>query len=360
MLKKIYLLSNRIISLYKKNHIVFILFIVVQIITILAYIFFLTTIIKTRAAYVSEYTSMRTIKSDLKNCDLDESTIDIVSIIKSNNVTSVENISMFFTDVTNSRQFVGYLYPDRFSQDVFGNPISVNDINKCNHVFIPRNQDGRHNPNAEQYSIGDNMVIKNQTFKAIGVRKYYYLDEIPYTTGLKFLKLTAFDIIVPEDTSDSQKEQLKDYLRTYFKDIKVILPETIPEKVITSLFIPLISSIFIGLIAIFNFTFLYRYMVEKSKKDYILLRICGCSRLKSVVLLFSQMCILFTLSYIISLIILFVLKKINIIGVFNNTSITVIDCLLIYLSFLLIIILTLTPFLISVLKKSLIENQKLL
>lgn len=40
MLKKIYILIDRIVSLYKKNRLVFILFIVVQIITIFAYMFF--------------------------------------------------------------------------------------------------------------------------------------------------------------------------------------------------------------------------------------------------------------------------------------------------------------------------------
>ncbi len=40
MLKKIYILIDRIVSLYKKNRLVFILFIVVQIITIFAYTFF--------------------------------------------------------------------------------------------------------------------------------------------------------------------------------------------------------------------------------------------------------------------------------------------------------------------------------
>ncbi len=360
MLKKIYILIDRIVSLYKKNRLVFILFIVVQIITIFAYTFFFTTIINTRANYVSQYTSMRTIKTDLKKCKLDKQiTNNVVSIIRNNNISDIENISMFFIDNTNTRQLVGYLYPNKFSKDVFGSPISLEDIQKGSYVVIPRNADNRYNPNVEQYSIGDNMVIINKNFKVKGIRKYYYLDEIPYTTGLKFLTLSAFDIILPDSTSDKQKEMLKKYLETNIKNIKVILPESIPEKVITSLFIPLVSSIFIGLIAIFNFTFLYKYMIEKSRKDYILLRICGCSRLKSILLLFSQMAFLFTISYFISLIVLLILKKTNV-SIFSQTSITISNCLVIYISFLSIIILAITPFLISVFKKSLIANQKLL
>ncbi len=136
------------------------------------------------------------------------------------------------------------------------------------------------------------------------------------------------------------------------------LPRSVSQKTISSLFFPLIASIFIGIIAILNFIFIYKYMMEKCRKDYIILRLCGCSRFKSILLVFAQLVLIFSFSYLISICLLFLFRQSNLGRVICDMAVTFQDCIVIYTSFVLIILTIIAPFAFSFLRNSLISSQK--
>lgn len=362
MKRNMYLLLCKTISLIKNNRLISVVLLLVQIITILSMIFFFTTVVKSRASYVAAYTTMRTIAVNMSNGKYDTKSHDIAADIKNNGIAQIENIEFHFFDNSSTekhpRELIAYLHPELCSEDVFGTPISQEDIKKLAKAVVPRNQNKEINPDAEEYKIGDNMKIAGSSFRVSGIRHGGYLDEIPYTTGLNVLKLSSFRVIIPPDVSQRQKEQLQQYIENTFQGI-VRLPKPVSQKTISSLFFPLIASVFIGIIAILNFIFIYKYMMKKCRKDYIILRICGCSRFKSILLVFAQLVLIFSLSYLISICLLFLLKQ-SYSGkfIFGSISVTFQDCIIIYTSFLLIILAVIAPFALSFFRNSLISSQK--
>lgn len=361
MKKNMYLLFCKTISLIKSNRLIFAVLLLVQIITILSVIFFFTTVVKSRASYVAAYTTMRTIAVNMSNGKYDAKNHDIAADIKNNGIAEIENIEFHFYDNSSSekqsRELIAYLHPELCSSDVFGTPISQEDIKVCKKVVIPRNQNKEINPAAEEYKIGDTMRIAGSSFRASGIRHGGYLDEIPYTTGLNVLKLSSFRVIVPPDVSQRQKEQLQQYFETAFHGT-VRLPKPVSQKTISSLFFPLIASVFIGIIAILNFIFIYKYMMKKCRRDYIILRICGCSRFKSILLVFAQLVLIFSFSYLISICLLFLFRQSNPGRIISDMAVTFQDFIVIYTSFILIILTIIAPFAFNFLRNSLISSQK--
>ncbi|WP_054750045.1 ABC transporter permease [Ruminiclostridium josui] len=361
MKKNIYLLFCKTISLIKNNRLISAVLLLVQIITILSVTFFFTTIVKSRASYVATYTAMRTIAVNMSNGKYNAKNHDIAAKIANNGIDEIENIEFHFFDKSSSekqpRELIAYLHPELCSNDVFGTPISQEDIKKCKKVVIPSNQNKELNPSAEEYKIDDTLRIAGNSFRASGIRHGGYLDEIPYTTGLNLLYLSSFRVIIHPDVSQNQKEDLQQYFENTFQGT-VRLPKPVSQKTISSLFFPLIASVFIGIIAILNFIFIYKYMMKKCRRDYIILRICGCSRFMTIFLVFAQLVLIFSFSYIISMCLFFLLRQLSLGRVISDITVTFQDCIIIYTCFVLIIITIIAPFALSFFRNSLISSQK--
>jgi len=359
--KFFYLLWQKTGTLIKRNRLVFFVFMAVQIVTIFSYIFFYSTVIKSQTDYVSNYDNMCRISVTLP--ELNKNT-DFTKKIINNGVAAPRQIIFYFSasNDKNSKQLWAYLYPEKESGGISGNRITTDDINKKTLVIIPANADKGVDPDPthhESHVVGDMLNIANLTFYAKGIRYSGWLDEIPYTTGFEHFKLKGFDILVPPKLTDTEKQQIGNYCMNTLGAINVKLPEPIAQKVFTELFFPLVASIFIGIISILNFIFLYRYMIERSRRNYILLRFCGCSRNKCLALMFCQLIGLFTVSFFISTLVLVLLKVFGG-STFASVSLSTSSNAIVYSTFLLFILIIIFPIGLRFFKKSLITEEKLL
>jgi len=346
-------------QLYINNKLSFIMFMVVQIIVSFAYIFFYTTAPQNRAKYISAKIDVRTISLDFNEEGLDDSSSDnFLNIIKKNDISDVEDITFYFADSQNNI-YISYLKPDDQSGDISGESISQDDIYNIEPVIIAvLMEDLYPDTNPKLLSIGDTIPIDNIEFVVIGTRYFRNYDEIPYSIGLKKLKLVNTDVIFPISITDKQKESLKDYFENNFSNVTVNLPTTATQATFEKLFLLILCSIFTGIISVVTFTFIFKYLIDKTKKIYTINRICGASNKYNIILIIEIFISLFTLSYIFA-IVLFQISNMYIhIKIFDNVAFKIKDGLLIYIIFILVIFILILPYAISFIKKTIKEGNK--
>lgn len=360
MTRFFFLLCEKTMTLIKTNLFVFLIYIMVLIVTAFSYLYFYSTVVKNRTDFVSKYESMRTISVTLQN----DKTIDskIVDEIINNGVAKPDQVTFYFTssEEKTPKQLWAYLYPEKESSSVSGESITETDVNNKSAIIIPANCDKYSDPDPthhQLHEIGDKIDIGGISFYAKGVRHGGWLDEIPYTTGIESFKLTNFDVLMPAGLTDNDKKNVGAYFTSKLEATDVQLPKPIAVKVFGNLLFPLVASTFIGIIAILNSIFLFKYMIESNRHNYTILRICGCSLSKCLMLLLTQMALFFTVAYILSIAVFLILKAI-VGSAMSLHSIDLLGYLIIYLTFILIIIVIMLPTGINFIKNTVITDEK--
>lgn len=275
----------------------------------MGFIFFYTTILTARENTIRQYNSMRTIRVVPAASLSQELKSSLVLKLRKNSAAAIDDIEMNF--ILNSevkkdkpRSFIAYLHPEEHSGRIIGRGITQEEIEKQAFVLVSGNASmppdtPDEEKNAEKkYYAGDTVSFDGMDFAVIGsFHEYPATEEIPYTVGLNHFCLKELDIMVPAETSDNQKKALGGYVQGLMPGSRVTLPKPINQKLLINMFIPLAAGLLIGLSAMINFLFVFKYMLESSRKDYFVFRICGSSSRKLSAVLFSELIFLFTVSY---------------------------------------------------------------
>lgn len=349
---KLILQNNK--SMIKNNKIVFIIFILVQIITIISYIFFFSTIVKAKNDYISNDKDIRSIKISFSEITRGKIDYNLIESLDKNNILEIENMYFTFSALYNNTILLSYYKPIT-QANIIGSAISDNNIKNEENVIVTHI-----GSNNKKDKVGDRILINNINFTIIGQRAAYtdIFGEIPITTALNNFNIRDFTIIISPNIANNKKNEFYSLLLSKFPSAKIKMPKSSIQKTIEKLFLILLSSIFMGIISIFNFLFLYKFMIEKMIHRYIILYLCGCSRIRIITLISNQPLLIFSLCYIISLIMLEGFKALKIVYIFNIMSITLTSTLIIYFSFLILIIIILLPYIINLFNKTIITNQK--
>lgn len=287
---------------------------------------------------------MRTITATMRGGKYDTS---VINKILKNGVAKPEQVVFYFaaTNEKNPKIVCAYLDADNKGRVVSGSPITDNDVKSHAMVVVPANNQKELEPNPkyhEKHSVGDRVTIGGRKFTAVGLRSDGDYDEVPYTTAFSDFRLTGFDFLAPQGLTDTEKKQIGDYFSLSLDTADVKLPKPMAQKLLTNLFFPLVASVFTGIIAILNFIFLYRYMIERCRKDYTIIRICGCSRAKSLLIMFSQFLLLFAASYILSVFGIAVLKLCGV-PAFKPVTLSAFGCIAVFITFVVIILPLMLP-----------------
>lgn len=151
----------------------------------------------------------------------------------------------------------------------------------------------------DAYSIGDAINIENNDFKIIGIINNFGYSMIPYTTGLKNLKLKSIDVNFNKNVTVDQTMLIAQFIKDEFKSLDVSTPPNIDQellrKISFSLFLLSISC-FMG---VFYLLYIYKYIIENNKKTMIINRMLGLSMRRSIMMIIFQVFIINTSVYII-------------------------------------------------------------
>ncbi|MDR0919501.1 MAG: hypothetical protein LBM93_09715 [Oscillospiraceae bacterium] len=303
-MKTTILIFSELYRIFKRNKIVFSFLFLTQIITLFAFLFFFSNIVTARAEYVDTLEYMRTFEITY-NSDIKAS--EIIDAMGKNTDIKPENI--IFRAFVDDIEILSLYSIKGQDKSGVGEEISQSNIDNKDYVAIIGIGDRiseKINGEIEVEEsvlkgteIGDEIKIGENSFKVIGVRDSNR-TEIPYTT-LGNYNIDNISVIIPPNISSVRKTNYTDFLESSFEGCEVEPPHTVAQKVFLNLLIPFVASLLISFFSVLTFSFLQLFLIKRCKKDFAIMKLCGCNQTKIMFIIVLTFVILLTLSFIIAL-----------------------------------------------------------
>lgn len=356
MVKHWYLSLKAIQMLYKRSKSVFLIFIIMQMFTCMGLTFFFTTIYSARENYVRQTESARTLRVTPPSNFSAKTTEGKIESLANQSSAKIQNIT--FTFVLPSEQnteqpqtWKAYLHSEEFRMRVVGKSITRQDTEQKAPVLV-----ASYSSLSDSIpKIGTTRSVNGIDFQIIG----YYSDpiikgEIPYTVGLEAFYLREMEFTVPIDATDNQKEALANSIQSAMPGSTVILPAKITQKTLNSMVIPLAAALLVGGNSLITLLFLFKYMLESSRTDFFVLKICGGSPNGLFAMMAKALAAVFTGCFLAGFLLFAAFKSIwRNSPIFAGSGIPPFIVLLVYLISLAIILLAMVPYLARYRKQTL-------
>ena len=358
-MKFISLVWKTTVLLFRRNRVAFVIFMAVQTVVSLGFIFFFTTTFTARENYLRNYNSMRTVEVKLNEPVSGPSVAGLPDKLAKNPVVALSN--MQFTFILNSekgkehpRQLIAYRNPDEFKSRIVGTSITQNQIAEKSPVILSGNMDRSMDSKAVWYQIGDMEDLDGLKLKVIGTyRTTENYGEIPYTVGFQHFSLYGMQLQVSANATDNQKEQLGKYVETLFPESRVKVPVPMTQKVLTNMFFPYMASLLVGVSALANLLFIFKYMLESSQQDYFVYQVCGCGHRKLSTVLACELFSLYTFCFALGFLLFASLRQAYYTNsIFAGSCLQIPQVLLVYAASLLVITLIMAPYFLRYRKRT--------
>lgn len=355
-MKHWYLTFKTIQLLYKRGKGIFFIFVVMQVITCMGLTFFFTTIYSARENYVRQTESARTLRVTPPPDFSAKTTEGKIDGLVNQSSANIQNIT--FTFILPSEQnteqpqtWRAYLHPEEFHARVVGKGITRQDTEKKAPVLV-----AVYNSISDSVpKIGETRSVNGIAFQVIG---YYFgsiiRGEIPYTVGLESFRLREMEFTVPMDATDNQKETLANSIQAALPGSTVTLPLKITQKTLNSMVIPLAAALLVGGNALITLLFLFKYMLESSRTDFFVLKICGGSPNGLFAMMANALTVLFTGCFLAGFLLFAAFKTFfGNSSIFAGSGIHPVIVALVYLISLAVILLVMLPYLTRYRKQTL-------
>ncbi len=240
-----------------------------------------------------------------------------------------ENAFYYYTD--GDSEIVTVLFPEHNQNDNVGvgRGITEDDIKLKSRVVVA----GIALPDDGMADVknGDSIILGDEEFKVVGVRKSE-LNEIPHSVVLEKLELYAVKLIMPPGLSTWQRDGIVSFFNS--NDIAVTPPRSVLQRTLVSLLLPFIASLFIGIFSVVTFIYLQLYMMEKCKRDFAIMKLCGVHYKYSIALINWIFIVVFTVSYIIGAVVYWMIYQ----------SLLLLPYIIVYVFFIILLLLFLLPY----------------
>lgn len=141
-------------------------------------------------------------------------------------------------------------------------------------------------------SIGDKIILLNREFNVSGLSipfsRNFIFNEILYSSLNNDDKIYKLDIKLKNLPKKNESENFFAYLTENFVGADITPPEErnyLNEYKFDS---QLLISFSVMLLVVFNISFIYQYILMKRKNKFVIYNICGCTKTKSFLILFSE------------------------------------------------------------------------
>ncbi len=123
---------------------------------------------------------------------------------------------------------------------------------------------------------------------------------VPFLTVPDELSILEFSVVFERNITRSVYEKLKQTAAEVIPN-KLIFPELeIPDRDSIAIYNNMLAiAVIISLLSIINFAMLYRFILKKRQRNLAVLRICGCTKAKAVLIYLAECLILTVPAYIV-------------------------------------------------------------
>lgn len=285
------LIKKSLRSLATKNILVFTLFCICQMISILSIIFVYGVIVAKNEYNRSFDLGNRTFTVALDGT-LDKAGLnDKIESLKADKQLKdqIKNFSLWLSDgdqpVKSDIYFeeASPLYVDAgryFSKDDYENGT----------VVILLNQQLAGATIENPLEVGGTYELNGLSYEIIGLFRYPYF-EIPYTSLKTIDNSVQISMVLKHCVSESTARQYGRILSDVFDTKAVQLPASQETNTITRNLFQSASAVLIALLAAINFSALYRFLLKKRQAEYSIYRMYGCTKGRGFILLLSELLI---------------------------------------------------------------------
>ncbi|MEG2396907.1 MAG: FtsX-like permease family protein, partial [Oscillospiraceae bacterium] len=191
-------------------------------------------------------------------------------------------------------------------------------------------------------SVGNKVTLLNREFTVAGLTlspgKDIAFNEVTYNALTDSDGIYRIDVRLKQPPNKKTSERFLGFLSQNFSGGSVMPPG---ERNFSSEYgfdSQLLISFSVMLLIIFNISFIYQYILMKRKDKFVIYNICGCTKTKSFLILFSEIMSYFGLHLVLALAIWFGFLKSLLIG--KEIAFGFLDVaipILVYLGFMLIV-----------------------
>lgn len=181
--------------------------------------------------------------------------------------------------------------------------------------------------------IGRKVSIGGDEFRIIGVDGMLEKNmvEVPYSTFMsKKYNIDSLEVVFQKPLNSLQGSKLEGLVNKLLDKSVIIKPPDVNSQILITFILQMVLVILIISFAIINLIYLFKYLVEKREREFLIYRICGAKRINIFSMLMIENFLLNLVTYFLSLIIFIPLyflafKRLNI-----DVSLNLTDCLLVY------------------------------
>lgn len=202
------------------------------------------------------------------------------------------------------------------------------------------------------YNIGDSFNLGNEIYEVIGVN-FMHAYEIPYLSIVDFSLAESINIVLGKRLGEKQENEYISYLKDHFHTDAVSEPMPLNNRGIKDYIKTYGLVMLIMVIGFFNFSFIYTSILEKRKKQIAIVRICGLSIMRAIVLNILEVLLLASVFFLLSTGIyrILLLYLMSMIGSIFVDSLSIFDGILLYGAYTFVIVAILMPVVIKYNKK---------
>lgn len=176
------------------------------------------------------------------------------------------------------------------------------------------------------------MQIDGETYKAIGLLSEAYRDNaifVPYKSIPENTKFYYVSLLLREPLFESEYNKIVSMIRDAFGDtlsipeFEGIINESSKRVYKDIMFV----TVFLILVCVVNYCIMYRYLLDKRRKEFAITRICGCSKYKTAMVYMVELIGVSSITLIVGLLMYhyFILPKavewFNYIGLFYDKKV---------------------------------------
>ncbi len=279
------LVLNNIVSFIKSNRIIFIVFVVCQIITCFTAQYVCTVFYSKQHANIDDNTIYKTFYIDFHE------PIHISEIIeKLSRNEDIKKISLYNDDFMITADYNKYenkyvIYGRYFEKDEFFTSESKVVLNTAD----------------EGYKIGNTFFIDGHEYEIIGINwSNQVYNEVTYQNFIENYSTTQISVEFLEIPTLKQIKETSNHISSIMPNSVVYEPENVNFVDYFTGSSEYIISICIVVLSILNISYLYTYVLSKRKRLFCIYRLCGASSKKVEFLLLLEIVVISLFIYIIS------------------------------------------------------------
>ncbi|MGN0537801.1 MAG: ABC transporter permease [Acutalibacteraceae bacterium] len=285
---------KNLLNFAKENLKIFIIFLLVQIITLVAFLSVFNYGLKFAEDAKQRQTQCRTYSFSVSDFDaLDEQMEKFYTKYS-------DKLAQFYAVIQNGENKILAVYTSDYYDSYItnGKNLSANDLKNGAKKMVAKTEMSMEKSN---YTIDSYYELQGEKYQVIGTTLGGNFM-IPYNSLTDKSVITKIDIITNCDMTNLQMQNFSNSIKNTFPCENLQQPTSYDLNIYTETFKYILMFGVVIVVALFNIIYLYSYMLNRRKHHFAVMRICGCNISQAVNMYYGEILLLSVFIYIVALI----------------------------------------------------------